>query len=106
MPLQAEYAAMREALEAALQSHVNLGKAYRCECSLCAQIREALSAGAGRGYADRLREECAQIADWKAEQIRASTPVAQEAEAQCLKAALKTAREVADRIRTLKGTGF
>ncbi len=104
MPLQAEYAAMREALEAALQSHVNLGKAYRCECSLCIQIREALSPGAGRGYADRLREECAQIADWKAEQIRASAPVAPEPEAQCLKVALKTAREVADRIRTLKGT--
>ncbi len=104
MPVPSEYAAMREALEAALQSHVKLGKAYRCECSLCAQIRDALGAAAGRGYADRLREECAQIADWKAEQIRASAAVAQGAEAEGLKAALKTAREVADRIRTLKGT--
>ena len=104
MPVPSEYAAMREALEAALQSHVRLGKAYRCECSLCTQIRDALGATAGQGFADRVREECAQIADWKAQQIKTSTPMAPEAEAPCLTAAFKTAREVADRIRTLKGT--
>jgi hypothetical protein len=104
MPIPSEYAAMREALEAALQSHVKLGKAYRCECSLCTQIREALGPAAGRGYADGVREECAQIADWKAEQIKVSVAVAQGAEAEGLKAAFKVAREVADRIRTLKGT--
>jgi len=93
---EATVAAMREALEAALQSHVNLGKARRCDCSLCVQIRQALEPGAGRGFADRLREECAQVADWKASQV----DTRQSPEAQ------KAAREIADRIRILKGRQF
>ena len=105
MPHESEHAVMREALEAALQSHVKLGKAYRCECSLCAQIREALASDAGRAYGDRIREECALVADWKADQLKGdatSRPDAGDDRA----LAHKAAREIGDRIRALKGRLF
>ena len=105
MPHESEHAAMREALEAALQSHVKLGKAYRCECSLCTQIREALACDAGRSYSDRIREECAQVADWKADQLRGEgTSPPNPGDGRAL--AQKAAREIGDRIRALKGRLF
>jgi len=105
MPHESEHAAMREALEAALQSHVKLGKAYRCECSLCAQIREALAGDAGRSYGDRIREECALVADWKADQLKGeATNQPNTGDGRAL--ALKAAREIGDRIRALKGRLF
>jgi glutamyl/glutaminyl-tRNA synthetase len=97
MPDESDYAVMHEALQAALQSHVKMGKAYRCECSLCAQIRDALALGAGRSYGDRIREECALVADWKGEAARTSGSGVDG-----LAVAHKAAREIGDRIRALK----
>jgi hypothetical protein len=101
MPHESEHAVMREALEAALQSHVRLGKAYRCECSLCAQIREALACEAGKSYGDRIREECALVADWKADQLKGEAAATQAHDGRAQ--ALRAAREIGDRIRALKG---
>jgi len=95
-------AAMREALEATLQSHERSLKAQRCTCSLCLQIRDALAAGAGDRFADRLREECAGIADWRAEELRKASLGGDEA----LKRAAKVAREIGDRIRALRRGNF
>ncbi len=106
MENEAEYAAMREALQGVLQSHVRLGKAYRCECSLCAQIRDALEPGGGQRYADRIRDECAGIADWKVDQIATMLKTASEQEAPSLRLMQKVGREIADRIRALKGRVF
>jgi hypothetical protein len=98
----ADIQAMREALEATLQSHVRLGKAKLCDCSLCHQIREALAPLAGQRYSDRLREECANVADWKVGQLTGELSRASDESAQLLRGALKVAREIADRIRALK----
>ncbi len=103
MTRDADIQAMREALEATLQSHVRLGKAKLCDCSLCHQIREVLAPGAGQRYSDRLREECANVADWKVGQLNSELAAAKGEAAQGLRAALKVAREIADRIRGLKG---
>jgi hypothetical protein len=99
-PPEAHLAAMREALSAALQSHVNLGKARPCSCSLCSQIRAALQPGAGASFSDYVREECAQVADWKIAQLQGELSLHPD---EGLKLALKSAREIADRIRVLKG---
>lgn len=102
MSSDAELATRNAALEAALQSHANQGKAQRCDCSLCYQLRDALADGAGRRYADLLREECALVAEEVYQRARTS-------EAQETGPALrpsKVAREIADRIRMLKGPGF
>jgi hypothetical protein len=105
LPEEAVFAAMREALQAALQSHVRLGKAYRCDCSLCVQIRHALETTAGADFADRIREECAQVADWKAAQCgKQLNDTSSQVDA--LRAAHKTATEIADRIRVLKTRQF
>jgi hypothetical protein len=99
----ADVQAMREALEATLQSHVRMGKARLCDCSLCQQIREALAPGSGERYADRLREECACVADWKAGQLSSELAKSEGEEAESLRSLLKVAREISDRIRALKG---
>jgi hypothetical protein len=101
-PFEARFAAMREALEAALQAHVRLGKAQRCDCSQCVQIRAALDSKAGQGFAERIREECAQVADWKADQLSSQLAGADPAQTELIRAALKVVREVGDRIRVLK----
>ena len=106
MPDESDYAAMHEALQAALQSHVKLGKAYRCECSLCAQIRDALALGAGKSYGDRIREECALVADWKADQLKGEAARVGGNGADWLTLAHRAAREIGDRIRALKGRTF
>jgi len=106
MEREAENAAMREALQSALQSHVRLGKAYRCDCSLCVQIRDSLEEGAGLRYADRIREECAAIADWRVEQLVTEMRTAPESEVPRLRMMQKIAREIGDRIRSLKGRTF
>src|SRR4051812_45584356 len=103
---EAEVAAMREALNAALQPHIKMGKAFVCDCSLCMQIRDALATGAGERYADRVREECALVADWKADQLGADASKATPEQAEAIKAQAKIAREVGDRIRVLKGRKF
>jgi hypothetical protein len=102
MPDESDYAVMHEALQAALQSHVKMGKAYRCECSLCAQIRDALALGAGRSYGDRIREECALVADWKADQLKGEAARTSGSGVDGLAVAHKAAREIGDRIRALK----
>ncbi len=104
MTRDAEIEAMREALEATLQSHVRMGKARGCDCSLCHQIREALAPNSGVRHADRLREECANVADWKAGQISQALSGVKGKDAEGLRSMLKVAREIADRIRALKGS--
>lgn len=106
MSEEATLSAMREALQAALQSHVRMGKARLCECSLCLQIRDALKKEGGAAHADRLREECAQVADWKASQIETSLTDTPPDQQPTVRIALKTARDIADRIRVLKGRKF
>jgi hypothetical protein len=101
MDLEARCAAMREALQAALQSHVKLGKAYRCDCSLCIQIRASLEPEGGVEFADRVRAECAQVADWKLSQLRSELATASNQTAEPIKTAMQAVREVADRIRVL-----
>jgi hypothetical protein len=99
----ADVQAMREALEATLQSHVRLGKAKSCDCSLCHQIREALTPGAGQRYSDRLREECANVADWKVGQLKSELAASKGKEPERLRSLMKVAQEIADKIRTLRG---
>jgi hypothetical protein len=101
MDLEAQCAVLREALQAALQSHVKLGKAAPCDCSLCHQMRAAIEPGAGAEYADRLRAECAQVADWKVTQLNTALAAATGPETEVLRAASRAVREVADRIRVL-----
>ncbi|MGQ0508382.1 MAG: hypothetical protein ACT4TC_24040 [Myxococcaceae bacterium] len=101
--VEADVQAMREALEATLQSHVRMGKARLCDCSLCQQIREALAPGAGERFSDRLREECANIADWKVGQLNADLAKAKSEQAETIRGLLKVAREIGDKIRALKG---
>lgn len=91
---------MRDALAAALQSHQRMGKAAPCDCSLCKQVREALSPAGGANYRQRLREECAQVADWVADQL-AARERAGEVLDPAAKAAVKAAREIGTRIRLL-----
>ena len=93
MNQEAQVAALREALLATLQSHQRMGKAAPCDCSLCEQIRDALKEDAGSSYRRRLREECAQVADWVADQTARleskQSPI------------VKVAREIGARIRLL-----
>jgi hypothetical protein len=102
---ESTFAAMREALLAALQPHIKMGKAFICDCSLCRQIRDALEAGAGERFADSIREECALVADWKADQLTAEANASSE-KSDAVRTQAKVAREVADRIRVLKGRKY
>jgi hypothetical protein len=106
MQEEASVAVMREALEATLQSHMNQGRARPCECSLCVQIRHALQPDGGKGFADRIREECAQIADWKAKQAEPPPGLDNSNAELAVKAVQRAAKEIADRIRVLKGRRF
>jgi hypothetical protein len=91
-------APMRDALHATLQSHQRLGKAAPCDCSLCHQIRDALGPQAVQAYRQRLREECALVADWIADQVASQQEGSPEVS---VKLAIKTAREIGTRIRLL-----
>src|SRR4051794_15337233 len=97
MSREADVEAMREALEATLQSHVRMGEAKLCDCSLCHQIREALAPGSGQRHADRLREECANVADWKVRQLSNELSSVDDTDAERVRAMLKVAREIGDR---------
>lgn len=101
-PDEANVAVRNAAIEAALQSHANRGKAQRCDCTLCIQLRDALSDGAGKRFADLMREECALVADEIYQRERR-----EEAAGTATKDSRPTRllREVADRIRLLKGRG-
>lgn len=67
---ESDVAAMREALEYALLAHANKGRARPCDCSLCEMIRKALSSEAGRSYAQRLRQECIDVVQFKVDTLR------------------------------------
>jgi hypothetical protein len=98
MGLPEDFSAMRDALSAAMQSHQRLGKAAPCDCSLCAQIKSAMQPEAGRDYRKRLREECAKVADWIGDQVQDRGA---EHSDEASRLAIKTAREIAARIRLL-----
>jgi hypothetical protein len=100
--IESQLGAMREALLAAMQSHAKLGKAKPCDCSLCEQVSAALRSDAGANFGDRIREECAQIADWKAAQLQGELSAKSLGNAEPLKAGIRAAREISDRIRVLK----
>jgi hypothetical protein len=95
---EASLAVLREALEATLQSHQRFGKAAPCDCSLCKQIRDALAPQAGATFRKRVQEECAGVADWTAQQLVARSGGSGNPETQL---AIRTAREIAGRIRVL-----
>ena len=95
---EASLAVLREALEATLQSHQRFGKAAPCDCSLCHQIRDALANRAGATFRKRIQEECAGVAEWTARQLMAKAPAPDDTPTQL---AVKTAREIAGRIRVL-----
>lgn len=91
-PIAAQLAAQREALEYALASHNNKGKAQLCDCSLCLMMRAALKPGGGNDFVNRIRDESLAVVTWK---------IAELERARADRSSLQTARDIADLLRVL-----